>query len=87
MDITVVKGVDNIGRRRMRTVDGATAAKCVKRRRRDTPSMVPVSITSGDVDQNQLQADGVAPASIATTVKRSSRFRGVSRSIIDTVNK
>lgn len=30
MDITVVKGEENTGRRRMRIVDGSTAARCVK---------------------------------------------------------
>ncbi|KAL9677597.1 hypothetical protein QQ045_005830 [Rhodiola kirilowii] len=80
MEMSMVKREENTGRRRMRVVDGNTATRCVKRRRRDPPLVAAVSITSEEADLKQLLVDGGAvPVATATTVKRSSRFRGVSR--------
>ncbi|XVF58210.1 hypothetical protein PTKIN_Ptkin07bG0045600 [Pterospermum kingtungense] len=65
------------GRRRMCPADGEVqAVRCVKRRRRD-----PASVALGcDDNQGQLQPQQQNDqTNIATTVKRSSRFRGVSR--------
>lgn len=75
----MVKSEENTGRRRMRTADGSTASRCVKRRRRDSPLIAAVSINSDDTEQKQPQVNGAALVATATTVKRSSRFRGVSR--------
>ncbi|XP_050381517.1 AP2-like ethylene-responsive transcription factor At1g16060 [Argentina anserina] len=63
------------GRRRLSTADqGANqAARCVKRRRRDSAA---VAI---DISKTELPEKPADPASTATTMKRSSRFRGVSR--------
>ncbi|XVE83839.1 hypothetical protein DITRI_Ditri16bG0119900 [Diplodiscus trichospermus] len=63
-------------RRRMCSADGEVqAARCVKRRRRD-PALV--ALGCGGDNQGQQQHDQTNGA-VATTVKRSSRFRGVSR--------
>ncbi|GMI86934.1 hypothetical protein HRI_002362700 [Hibiscus trionum] len=53
------------------------AVRCVKRRRRDPVALVDINNEEGDQRQND-QSNAAATAS-ATTVKRSSRFRGVSR--------
>ncbi|KAM5581457.1 AP2-like ethylene-responsive transcription factor [Rosa sericea] len=65
------------GRRRLSTADREAnqAARCVKRRRRD-PAAVAVDISKSELPLPEKPAD---PASAATTMKRSSRFRGVSR--------
>ncbi|KAL9352791.1 hypothetical protein Peur_055471 [Populus x canadensis] len=55
--------------------------KCIKRRRRD-PSTFALSCNINDQQsdqQQQQQSLGDRTAAVATTVKRSSRFRGVSR--------
>lgn len=81
--ILKVKNEEN-GRRRSMScaadVDQAQAARCVKRRRRD-----PTAVALGSDDNNQSQQQQQFPqqqtdqTSTATTVKRSSKFRGVSR--------
>ncbi|XP_065879170.1 AP2-like ethylene-responsive transcription factor At1g16060 [Euphorbia lathyris] len=73
MDMMMVKNEQNLGRRRASHAQGEVqATRCVKRRRRD-----PAIPTLGAADnQSQQQTD---QTSAATTVKRSSRFRGVSR--------
>ncbi|XP_030518050.2 AP2-like ethylene-responsive transcription factor At1g16060 [Rhodamnia argentea] len=75
--LTTVKNEEYTGRRRMYTDDGVPpVVKCIKRRRRD-PSLVSLV---RDVSRNRPQqvGDQVSVAA-ATTPKRSSRFRGVSR--------
>uniref|UniRef100_A0A7N0UZY1 AP2/ERF domain-containing protein n=1 Tax=Kalanchoe fedtschenkoi TaxID=63787 RepID=A0A7N0UZY1_KALFE len=79
VEMMMVKSEENTGRRGMRVMDGNTATRCVKRRRRDPPLVAAVSVTSDEAEQKQPRVDGAAPAATATTVKRSSRFRGVSR--------
>ncbi|KAK2966931.1 hypothetical protein RJ640_002116 [Escallonia rubra] len=71
----MVKSEENPGRRQMCKVDvDAPEARCVKRRRRDTAA------AAIDCDLRQQQPQEVVDQSSApTTVKRSSRFRGVSR--------
>lgn len=54
------------------------ATKCVKRRRRD-PSF---TVTPESSKQGVLRSDHSVTA-IATTMKRSSRFRGVSRLVFE----
>ncbi|XVF60466.1 hypothetical protein PTKIN_Ptkin08bG0049200 [Pterospermum kingtungense] len=75
MEMMMVKDEQFLGRRRMCSVDTEVqAVRPVKRRRRD-----PASVAFGcDGNQGQQQNDQTNAAS-ATTVKRSSRFRGVSR--------
>lgn len=75
----MLKIEEDTGRRRMRIADGSTANRCMKRRRRDPPLIAAVSITSDDTEQKQPHVTGAAPVATASTVKRSSRFRGVSR--------
>ena len=73
-----MKSEENLGRRRICMTDAeAQAARCVKRRRRD-PSLVKLS-SDDQSPQQQLLNQQPEQASVATTVKRSSRFRGVSR--------
>ncbi|XP_011021597.1 PREDICTED: AP2-like ethylene-responsive transcription factor At1g79700 [Populus euphratica] len=75
----------SLGRRRLCMIeeerrDGETG-KCIKRRRRD-PSTYSLSCNINDQQsdqQQQQQSLGDRTAAVATTVKRSSRFRGVSR--------
>ncbi|RVW71644.1 Ethylene-responsive transcription factor WRI1 [Vitis vinifera] len=78
MEMMRVKSEENLGRRRMCVADAeAQGTRCVKRRRRD-----PAIVTLGCDDQSQQQQlpnQQPDQASAATTVKRSSRFRGVSR--------
>nr|QNI23761.1 AP2/ERF transcription factor [Camptotheca acuminata] len=78
MEMTSVKAeVMNSGRRRLCMVEGdAPVTKCVMRRRRD-PSAVALGCNIDQGKQQQLQ---LLPVDQPTTVKRSSRFRGVSRS-------
>ncbi|XP_009347074.2 AP2-like ethylene-responsive transcription factor At1g79700 [Pyrus x bretschneideri] len=75
MEFMMVRNEENAARRRLRTADPeAQAARCVKRRRRGPPAV------GGNSQTGQQLAQGPADrASGATTVKRSSRFRGVSR--------
>lgn len=79
MDMVMVKNEENHGRRRICMVEGASqATHHVKRRRRDPSAVAPV----GDETQSQqLQQQQTDQASATTAVKRSSRFRGVSRSV------
>ncbi|OMO77448.1 hypothetical protein COLO4_25164 [Corchorus olitorius] len=72
MEMMLAKNEQYQGRRRLCSVDGEVKpVRCVKRRRRD-----PASVALG-CDDNQGQQNDQPTA--ATTVKRSSRFRGVSR--------
>jgi len=74
----------SLGRRRLCMIEEERRAgetgKCIKRRRRD-PSTFALSCNINDQqsDQQQQQSLGDRTAAVATTVKRSSRFRGVSR--------
>ncbi|XP_022740525.1 AP2-like ethylene-responsive transcription factor At1g16060 [Durio zibethinus] len=76
MEMTMVKDEQCLGRRRMCSADGEVqAVRCVKRRRRD-----PASVALGcDDNQDQQRQQQNEQTNGATTVKRSSRFRGVSR--------
>ncbi|KAH0973740.1 hypothetical protein GBA52_025896 [Prunus armeniaca] len=77
MELMMVKNEENPGRRRLSTADRETeATRSVKRRRRDPPA-VAVSCDNNQSEQ-QLPQKPADPTS-ATTMKRSSRFRGVSR--------
>lgn len=77
----MVKSEENIGRHRIHIADGSssTASRSVKRRRRDPPLVAAVGITSDEAEQKQPQVPAATPIATAITVKRSSRFRGVSR--------
>lgn len=85
METLVVKHEENVGRRRMCVANGeAEGTRSVKRQRRDT-TVAALSNSDdnnpSDQNQQQLQQQQVdQTSSNATTVKRSSRFRGVSRS-------
>ncbi|KAK3041543.1 hypothetical protein RJ639_000677 [Escallonia herrerae] len=80
MDVTEVKSELGLGNRRLCPVEGESSlAKCVKRRRR-SPSLLTLNCNGPQGLQQQLQAPLVdKPTATTTTVKRSSRFRGVSR--------
>ena len=85
METMVVKNEENVGRRRMCVANGeAERTRSVKRRRRDTTvAALSNSDDNNQSDQNQQQLPQQQvdqTSSNATTVKRSSRFRGVSRS-------
>ena len=76
MEMMIVKDEQYQGRRRMCPADGEVqAVRCVKRRRRD-PASFAVGCHYNQGQQPQQQND---QTTVATTVKRSSRFRGVSR--------
>lgn len=61
-------------------VDQAQAARCVKRRRRDIPTAVAPGSDDNNQSRHQQQfQQQTDQTSTATTVKRSSKFRGVSR--------
>ncbi|XWS32836.1 hypothetical protein CRYUN_Cryun22dG0024200 [Craigia yunnanensis] len=76
MEMMMVKDEQYQGRRRMCPADGEVqAVRCVKRRRRD-PDSVALGCHDNQGQQPQQQND---QTNVATTVKRSSRFRGVSR--------
>ena len=71
-------------RRRIGMEDGdqARAKRCVKRQRRDHQSTEDVTLKVSDENQNRqqvVQADHDDQTSLAPTVKRSSKYRGVSR--------
>eukprot|EP00257_Ricinus_communis_P025885 XP_025013299.1 LOW QUALITY PROTEIN: AP2-like ethylene-responsive transcription factor At1g16060 [Ricinus communis] len=71
----------NTGRRGLCLIEGeAMETKCIKRRRRDSSLAL---LSSNDQQQQQPHGDqnttATAAGATATTVKRSSRFRGVSR--------
>ncbi|XP_021297701.1 AP2-like ethylene-responsive transcription factor At1g79700 [Herrania umbratica] len=76
MEMILVKDEQFQGRRRICSADGEIqATRCVKRRRRD-PASVALGCYDNQGQQPQQQND---QTNAATTVKRSSRFRGVSR--------
>ncbi|KAJ4831790.1 hypothetical protein Tsubulata_017000 [Turnera subulata] len=79
MDMTTGKSeVINNGKRHLSTlVTEAVETKCTTRRRRRDPSAVVLICNDQQGDQQQQSQGDQAPT--ATTVKRSSRFRGVSR--------
>lgn len=70
---------------RLLMMDGDAIAiattKCVKRRRRDS-SMAVLGGNEQQGEQSEAQQPLMNGQSTATTVKRSSRFRGVSRRVI-----
>ncbi|KAM1058794.1 hypothetical protein TB2_023192 [Malus domestica] len=77
MELTMVKNEENPGRRRLCAEDPeAQAARCVKRRRRDPP---PVAFSCDNSQTEQKLPQKLADQTLTTTMKRSSRFRGVSR--------
>ncbi|EEF45016.1 conserved hypothetical protein [Ricinus communis] len=82
MEMMMVKNEEISGRRRASVTESeAYVARCVKRRRRDAA----VVTVGGDDSQSHQQQQQQQPEqqahqiSAATTVKRSSRYRGVSR--------
>ncbi|KAK3410099.1 hypothetical protein EUGRSUZ_J02131 [Eucalyptus grandis] len=76
--MVMVKTEENVRRRRvcMAANGEALQPRCMKRRRRDPASMVLLSCGNDGQAQQPLQGDQM---SSAAAVKRSSRFRGVSR--------
>ncbi|KAA8533013.1 hypothetical protein F0562_032870 [Nyssa sinensis] len=76
MEMSSVKSeMMSSGRRRLCMVEGdVPVAKCVKRRRRD-----PSAVALGCNDPGKQQQLQLPPVDQPSTVKRSSRFRGVSR--------
>ncbi|KAJ9135181.1 hypothetical protein P3X46_032390 [Hevea brasiliensis] len=72
MEMIMGKGEKNPGRCRMCMAEGETQATRAKRRD-------PSAATLGGDDNQSLLQQQTAKTSVATTVKRSSRFRGVSR--------
>lgn len=78
MEMTMVKSDENQVRHRsyMPVESEVQAARCVKRRRRDHA----VAASVGYNETNQLvQPNDQQSGTAATTVKRSSKFRGVSK--------
>ncbi|KAA8529461.1 hypothetical protein F0562_033740 [Nyssa sinensis] len=82
MEMTAVKSeAISPVRQRLRMVEGdASVTKCVNRRRRDQSAFALSCSDQGEQQQQQLQLQLQPPPIATTTVKRSSRFRGVSRS-------
>ncbi|XP_059639806.1 AP2-like ethylene-responsive transcription factor At1g79700 [Cornus florida] len=79
MAMMMVKSEENVGRRRICVVDGeALEARCVKRRRRDAAAAA-AALGCDNKETQPLPNHQVEQTSAPTTVKRSSRFRGVSR--------
>ncbi|XVF03392.1 hypothetical protein REPUB_Repub04eG0257300 [Reevesia pubescens] len=77
MEMVTAKSDLSPGRRRLCMAEGdSIETKCIKRRRRD-PSTAALGCNNQQGEQQQQQLQGYQPT--ATTVKRSSRFRGVSR--------
>ncbi|XP_007216819.1 AP2-like ethylene-responsive transcription factor At1g16060 [Prunus persica] len=77
MEKMMVKNEEKTRRLRLSTVDReAQESRCVKRRRRD-PAAVAASCDNSQSEQHLPQKP--ADQTSATTMKRSSRFRGVSR--------
>ncbi|KAA3460772.1 AP2-like ethylene-responsive transcription factor [Gossypium australe] len=75
MEIVTAKSEFSPGRTRLCTAeDNAIDTKCIKRRRRDHSNSA-LGLSNQQQQHQQLQGDQPT----ATTVKRSSRFRGVSR--------
>lgn len=76
MERMMVKSEENIGKRYLCMVDSEVqSVRGLKRRRRE-----PAAVTVRTEDQSQSLQQQTNQTSPATTVKRSSRFRGVSRS-------
>ncbi|KAJ7974445.1 AP2-like ethylene-responsive transcription factor [Quillaja saponaria] len=76
MQMIMVKNEQSMGRRRVSVTDNDQGTQCVKKRRRDPAAVAPGS----DDDQNKKQLPQLVDQNAAAnTVKRSSRFRGVSR--------
>ncbi|CAI9758638.1 unnamed protein product [Fraxinus pennsylvanica] len=73
MALTMIKSDENARRQNVRIIDSdlSPEPRCIKRRRRDTAA----AALSCEGQQIKQEVDPTAP----TTVKRSSRFRGVSR--------
>lgn len=69
MEMTTIKSEENIGKFHVSMVTEAPQAARVKRRRRD----------SGAVSQQQALNQEAGAIATPTTVKRSSKYRGVSR--------
>ncbi|RDX92872.1 Ethylene-responsive transcription factor WRI1, partial [Mucuna pruriens] len=82
MELAPVKSELSPRSHRLLMVDGSevVATKCVKRRRRDSSSMAVLGGNGQQGEQLEEQKQLGGP-STATTVKRSSRFRGVSRQL------
>ncbi|PON95895.1 AP2/ERF transcription factor [Trema orientale] len=81
MELMMVKNEDqnsSTRRRRLNMADGdaQSAIRCVKRRRRDIPTEVSCDDNKQSTQQQAQADDQTSPA---TTVKRSSKYRGVSR--------
>ena len=79
INTAVKSGHLSLGVRRINMMEGeeALANTCVKRRRRNNSSAPAITCSiEGDQQQKQPQAD---QATTVGSVKRSSRFRGVSR--------
>ncbi|KAF2316233.1 hypothetical protein GH714_041574 [Hevea brasiliensis] len=76
MEMIMMKNEENLGRRRMCMAEGETKATHVKRRRRDSAA---VALGVDENHSQQLPQQQTDQTSASTTVKRSSRFRGVSR--------
>eukprot|EP00261_Vitis_vinifera_P021244 XP_010652396.1 PREDICTED: AP2-like ethylene-responsive transcription factor At1g16060 [Vitis vinifera] len=81
MEMTTVKSELGLERGRLCTAetDALEVTKCVKRRRRDPSAVTPGCSKQGEQQKQVLLQAGQSITAIATTMKRSSRFRGVSR--------
>ncbi|KAL5582379.1 hypothetical protein UlMin_014821 [Ulmus minor] len=84
MELMTVKNEENntSGRRRRSPAcaedgDRAQATRCVKRRRRDPAAVAPSGEENSQMKQQGVEDQTTCPAT--TTVKRSSKYRGVSR--------
>ncbi|PIN16333.1 hypothetical protein CDL12_11017 [Handroanthus impetiginosus] len=73
MPMRMIKSEETFESSFMSLVDTASEEKCIKRRRRDSAAAI-LTCT-----QQQTENENVNPKSAAKTVKRSSRFRGVSK--------
>lgn len=83
MEITTGNSDLSTGRRGLCLIEGdSVETKCIRRRRRDH-SAVTLSCNDQQNDQQQQQSQGDKSNISATTVKRSSRFRGVSRFVTE----
>ncbi|XP_062153361.1 AP2-like ethylene-responsive transcription factor At1g79700 [Alnus glutinosa] len=80
METMRVKNEVNPRRRSKCVADGeAQATRCVKRRRRDPAAVARLSDDTQSQPQQQFPQQQMDQTSTASTVKRSSKFRGVSR--------
>jgi len=81
METMRVKNEVNPRRRSKCVADGeAQATRCVKRRRRDPAVVARLSDDTQSQPQQQFPQQQMDQTSTASTVKKSSKFRGVSRS-------